>query len=127
MEPSKGCLQCNRRLRGRTDKKFCGDKCRSKYNYRVGISSSSPVRITNKILKKNRLILVRLYEETGTKTSREILLSKGFDFSHYTRRGAIPGYLNCIFCYEMGYVICNDHDIFLCAEHSVTDSFKGTN
>ena len=46
-EPGRECLTCGTELRGRTDKKFCDDYCRSAYNNKMGPRSSLYVRNVN--------------------------------------------------------------------------------
>lgn len=99
------CLECNERLFGRADKKFCSDQCRNSFNNKLNQDGNKLIRNINNRLRKNYRILesIRLKEGKGT-TSRQILLNKGFDFNHITgiyttRKG------NCyFFVYDLGYL-----------------------
>jgi len=42
------CLDCGEAIRGRADKKFCNDQCRSNYNNQLNNDSHNLVRNTNK-------------------------------------------------------------------------------
>ncbi len=56
------CLECSEPLRGRFDKKFCGDSCRNVYNNRVNGNVNNYVRNVNNVLRKNRRILDSLFK-----------------------------------------------------------------
>lgn len=51
------CLDCQALLKGRADKKFCDDQCRSNYNNRLKTVNNQFLNAVNKILKKNRDVL----------------------------------------------------------------------
>jgi hypothetical protein len=93
-------------LRGRTDKKFCDDYCRSAYNNKMHPAKADYVRLVNAILRKNRRILEELMvkgEETS-KVAKSKLVRKGFDFNFMTNAYTNnDGTVYC-FCYEYGYL-----------------------
>lgn len=107
-ENTRHCLFCDKRLRGRSDKKFCDDSCRNNYNN--SRKTKDPhigyVRGINSVLLKNRKVLesiLREGEETA-KATRERLLRLGFQFMHlthlYTTRNGKVYY----YCYDYGYL-----------------------
>jgi hypothetical protein len=51
------CLCCNKTIKGRSDKKFCDDYCRNKFNNHLKSEAGWPIRGINSILRKNRRIL----------------------------------------------------------------------
>ena len=57
---SKNCLACDKPVKGRTDKKFCDDFCRNKYNNQLKAGCNNYVRNINNALGKNRRILESL-------------------------------------------------------------------
>ncbi|MBS1737904.1 MAG: hypothetical protein JSS98_15075, partial [Bacteroidetes bacterium] len=78
----KRCLACDKPLKGRSDKKFCDDYCRSAYNNELKSVINNQMRNINNALGKNRRILEELLpenEETA-KTTKEKLVQKGFLF-----------------------------------------------
>ncbi|MBS7334210.1 MAG: hypothetical protein KIG88_11505 [Weeksellaceae bacterium] len=80
----RNCLQCDQRLFGRRDKKFCNDFCRNTFNNQLNKENVEVIRITNNKLKKNHKILRNLLEtnkDTVTRTELELL---GFDFNLVT-------------------------------------------
>lgn len=106
METTNVCLQCSKVFKGRSDKRFCGDKCRGQFNYRNRNKKAgykNLMKRTNDILKKNRQILERIYAEAGAITTMDLLTSKGFDFNYYTHMKDIAGQEHYFYCYDMGY------------------------
>ena len=77
---NKICLECNEKVIGRIDKKFCSDYCRNSYNNKVNKDSKNLIRNTNNRLRKNYKILTDLNTSGKTKISRRKLFDKGFDF-----------------------------------------------
>ena len=53
------CLECEAKLSGRKDQKFCADYCRNTYNNRQNEDANATVRRINGILRKNRRILAQ--------------------------------------------------------------------
>jgi hypothetical protein len=103
---SKTCLTCRKPLKGRSDKKFCDDHCRSNYNNHLNGNASNYVRHINAILKRNRRILEKLLTgiaETTT-TTKDKLDSKGFNFSFFTHTFVNQNGAMYFFCYEYGYL-----------------------
>ena len=98
------CLDCNTQLKGRTDKKFCDDQCRSNYNNRVKAEDFSFMNTVNKVLKKNRAILKAKNPDGKIKVQRDFLVRKGFDFNYHTHIYATQKGTTYFFCYEYGYL-----------------------
>jgi len=99
------CLNCNRLLRGRSDKRFCDDGCRNVYNNERKKDEHGEIRPIDLALKQNRRILKGLLGPRKTKmTTEKNLLQKGFNFKYHThdfqsRSG------NCYhYCYDFGYL-----------------------
>lgn len=107
------CLDCNEELKGRSDKKFCDDQCRSNFNNRQQTENSTYVRQINNILKRNRRILEELNPEGKTKTSRRKLLTKGFNFEYFTNIYQTQTGKSYYFCYESGYLQLERDEVLL--------------
>ena len=109
---TRACLTCGNMLRGRIDKKFCDDYCRSTYNnmqYQEDRGLSF-IRKVNNVLRKNRRILEELVppgEETS-RVQRAKLVKKGFNFNYLTSAWSGPEGEICYFCYEYGYLVEKD-------------------
>ncbi len=117
----KNCLECGEPVKGRADKKFCDDTCRSSYNNRQSRSASNLIRKVNRLLAKNRTILASLNPNGKSKTTREELLALGFDFNHFTgiyqtKKGGCY-----YFCYEQGYIFLNEHEVALVVKQDYVD------
>ena len=101
---SKNCLECHDKIVGREDKKFCGDGCRNAYNNKMNKDHTNLMRNINNKLRKNYRILTELNPEGKTKTTKNKLISRGFDFdlitSVYTTKTGNTYY----FVYDQGYM-----------------------
>lgn len=100
------CVECNKRLQGRTDKKFCHDVCRNSYNNRVKSGHGKYLRIINMILKKNREILDELLPPSysSKKVSKNKLELLGFNFHYHTHQFINATGKTYTFCYDYGYL-----------------------
>ena len=104
---TRACLTCETMLRGRIDKKFCDDYCRSAYNnqqYQANRGLSF-LRKVNNVLRKNRRILEDLVPagEDVCTVARARMVKKGFNFNYLTSVVSRNG-LVYHFCYEYGYM-----------------------
>ncbi|MEH3115528.1 hypothetical protein [Pedobacter terrae] len=107
------CLDCGSPIRGRADKKYCDDSCRSNYNNRLNIEDNLMIKKVNNILKKNRAILAALNPTGKTKVIVKKLVSAGFNFEFHTSSYKTQNGNTYIFCYEYGYLILNQDDYLL--------------
>ncbi|TVR78718.1 MAG: hypothetical protein EA409_10365 [Saprospirales bacterium] len=99
----KFCQECDSPIKGRIDKKFCSDDCRSSHHNRMRRDTNNFMRSVNSILRKNRRILFELYSRGETRIDRDRLLQEGFAFGYYTNEKKDSGKLQR-YCYELGYV-----------------------
>jgi hypothetical protein len=100
----KTCLECRSTFRGRIDKKFCSDQCRSTFNNRLNAVQTEYVRRINFILRKNRRILMELNPAGNNQVARENLRTKGFDFGYFTSTCVTKEGMQHFYCYDQGYV-----------------------
>ena len=75
------CLECQEKLVGRRDQKFCCDYCRNTYNNRINEDAKSVARKINSILRKNRRILSKLNPNGKKQSTSSILLNLDFIFT----------------------------------------------
>jgi hypothetical protein len=103
---SRLCLNCNKAVKGRTDKKFCDDFCRNNYNNQLKSNTINLVRNINNALGKNRRILENLFVagEEMAKTNKDKLLQKGFQFKYITHTYTNKKGNIYFFCYDIGYL-----------------------
>jgi len=104
MEIERLCISCRERLKGRPDKKFCSDQCRSRKNYSSKVSNKvNIVDDINRRLENNRDLLHKIYLTGRRKVARALFLSKGIDLNVFTQiRCSRDGYL-IFYCYDFGY------------------------
>jgi hypothetical protein len=107
------CLQCGSPVKGRIDKKFCDDQCRTAHNNRLK-ADTHLMRNINNILRKNRKIIDFLIppDETKSKATRKRLEEKGFSFSYHTHTHVTKAGTTFYFCYEYGYLPL-DHNHYM--------------
>ncbi len=106
----KNCLECNEKIVGREDKKFCSDGCRNAYNNKINKDSTNFMRNVNNKLRKNYRILSELNatEDGKSKTTRTKLMSKGFDFEFFTSIYNTKTGNTYFFLYDQGYRVLED-------------------
>ena len=106
MEQPKTCLQCSKPLRGRADKKFCDNYCRTNYYNQLRATSNNCMRNINHALGKNRRILEELLPsgEKMAKTTKEKLLHEGFSFKYITHKFTNKSGSTYHYCYDHGYL-----------------------
>ncbi len=100
------CLNCEKPVKGRSDKKFCDDYCRAAYNNDLKSASNNLVRNVNNALGKNRRILESLLPQgdATAKTNHDKLIEKGFQFKYHTSMYKAKNGNTYFYCYEYGYL-----------------------
>lgn len=110
----KSCLECNEKIVGREDKKFCTDGCRNAYNNKINKDTTNYMRNINNKLRKNYRILMELNTEGKTKTTQTKLVNKGFDFEFFTSILNTKNGNVYYFLYDQGYMALeNDYYILV--------------
>ena len=109
---SKKCLDCNKNLIGRRDKKFCSDTCRNNYNNKLNSIENEFIHQINQILKKNRKILQQLVPAEGKIIVPQSRLN-GFNFQYFTNTYETKTGKLYMFCYEYGYCKLEENKIML--------------
>jgi hypothetical protein len=107
------CLHCNETIKGRSDKKFCDDQCRSTYNNEIKTEDDTLIKQTNKVLKKNRTILKSLNTTGKIIVKRADMLKRGFDFGYFTSILRTKRGTDYFFCYDMGYLSLKAEEVLL--------------
>lgn len=102
------CLECNRELFGRVDKKFCSDQCRNSYNNKQKRSDNNYIRNVNNTLRKNHRVLTALLKGDKASAKKEKLLSLGLNFDFYTNTYQTKDGRTYYYCYDVGYINTND-------------------
>lgn len=108
----KTCLECGEKVIGRADKKFCNDYCRNAYNNKLNKNNRNLIRNINNKLKKNYRILEELNPDIKKKTTKNILIDKGFDFGYITNLYHTKKGSTYYFIYDLGYLPL-DNDFYM--------------
>ena len=115
---NKTCLECNDKIVGREDKKFCSDGCRNAYNNKMNKDSNNYMRSINNKLRKNYRVLSELNTEGKSKTTKSKLLSKGFDFEFLTNILNTKSGNIYHFVYDQGYMLL-DNDFYMLVKKDI--------
>ncbi len=105
----KTCLNCDNIIRGRADKKFCDDYCRSAYNNKHALNRHGHIRAINNMMIKNRKILEKWAKKKMNLVSLYDLLTDGLTLSYATECINQPIGNPHIYCYEYGYQLLPDN------------------
>lgn len=106
---TKVCIECDQRIVGRIDKRFCSDLCRSQYNNRVSSRDSVFVRKVNTILARNRKVLRSFYDKRDAEVHILHLESEGFNCRYFTNEYIDDDSRTYRFCYDYGlYAVRKD-------------------
>jgi len=100
---TRNCLQCQTPITGRNDKKYCSDDCRAVANHEKRKTSRQPTKSINDALWKNREILKTLWNQRPTLTTRDTLLSLGYQFNYYTSQHRTALGAPYYACYDYGF------------------------
>lgn len=121
---TKHCLTCGHSLRGRTDKKFCDDYCRSIFNNKRYIDEKGFVKKVNHLLLKNRRILASYVE--GVKETemvpKELLYHRGFHFNYFTHTAISKEGTTYYCCYDHAYHVVSEQELQICKLSTVKES-----
>jgi hypothetical protein len=100
----KTCLECLYPIKGRADKKFCSDLCRTAYNNRLNSARNNLIKNVNNILRRNRRILTELNPDGKKRVSLEKLKARGFNFDYFTSTYRTKAGVQYFYCYDQGYL-----------------------
>ena len=100
----KSCPECGSPIRGRADKKFCSDECRSSFNNTKNRSTNNMLRRINGVLKRNRDILLKYNPDGKARVAKSKLQNAGFNYSYHTNSYTTKAGKTYFFCYDQGYL-----------------------
>ncbi len=99
------CQECSAPIRGRADKKFCDDHCRSVHHHKSFHDGNNEVRRINYQLRRNRKVLADfLVNAQRTRVSLAKLQEAGFNFSYFTHISRSSKGEIFTVCYDFGYL-----------------------
>lgn len=113
------CRLCKTPFSGRTDKIFCTLACKNEYHVRLRRATAIVVRETDKILHRNRSILLEIMgkNKTQKKVDRLVLEKKKFRYHYMTGY-----YINCRgktyhYVYDFAWMTFSDQEVLITRKH----------
>lgn len=110
------CRQCGEGLHGRADKKFCDAYCRSQFHNEKATVESSIFRSVERILRRNRRILLMITRKSGMVISKTKLREMGYNFEYFTHRVRARKGMTYYFCYDRGLLPLDESTVAVVAE-----------
>ena len=111
---TKYCLDCNKPINGRSDKKFCDDSCRNSYNNKLNAEDSKEFKKINAYLKKNRKLFIQLLNNENKITVSEKKLNElGFQYDYITGIYTTKAGVMYKLCYEFAWLKIENGKIML--------------
>jgi hypothetical protein len=109
------CKFCNKSVKGRSDKRFCSDLCRTAFhnNERRTDYRNELVCMINGQIKKNRNILKSILDENRTAFNSTDLLIRGFSFTFFTHENISKSGSVYRFCYDYGYWVGKEGAVYV--------------
>jgi len=109
------CLLCKTPFNGRSDKKFCTVRCKSKYAQKLTKVTNEATFQIDKILHRNRSILLELTGKSKLriKVPRELLDKKKFNYSFLTHYHINKQGKTVHFVYDFSWMIFSDQEILI--------------
>lgn len=100
---TKSCLFCQDTIRGRADKKFCDDYCRTAFNNQRLITRMKHIRAIINILVRNRKVLKKWANKKRNPVKLQDVLSEGLNLNYYTHKVQQPMGNPYCYCFDYGY------------------------
>lgn len=120
-KPSRSCLQCGDPVKGRADKKYCSEDCRTEYNNKLNRDANNFVAKINRILRRNRRILAALNPNGKAKVKKERMQTAGFHFGYYTNIYETKSGNIYKFVYDQGYIQLDEQTFALVVRQAYVD------
>jgi hypothetical protein len=109
------CRLCQQAFVGRTDKMFCSIKCKTTYHQKLSlVTFEASIRI-DKILHRNRSILLELMGKNGTqkKIPKIMLDAKKFNWTYITHHHINNQGKEVRYLYDFSYMIFSDQEVLI--------------
>ena len=109
------CKLCGDEVKGRSDKVFCSNICKSTYHSKLNKVTNIATERIDKILHRNRSILLEIMGKNSKqkKVSREELDNRSFHFTyithhHINKHGKFVSYV-----YDFSWIIFSDQEVLI--------------
>ena len=109
------CKMCQNPVIGRSDKKFCSVHCKTEYHQKLRQVTAIEVRDINKILSRNRSILLELMgkNDVQKKISRLELDRKKFNYKYHTHFYINSQGKTYFYVYDFSWMEFSDNEILI--------------
>lgn len=109
------CKICSNEIVGRSDKKFCSVRCKNYYHTNLRKVSNTAVGEINKILHRNRSILLEILGKKTfkKKVERIVLDKKKFNFKYHTHIQQNKEGKIYFFVYDFAWMQFSNNEILL--------------
>lgn len=113
--PKRNCRLCKAPFSGRADKIFCTIACKNEYHVRLRRATAFTVRETDKILHRNRSILLEIMgkNKTQKKVNRLILEKKKFRFHYFTGSYTNSRGKTYYYVYDFAWMTFSDQEVLI--------------
>jgi len=110
----RSCIICRKVLRGRSDKRFCSLDCKNNYHVRLRRNTRDAVLTVDRILHRNRSILLELVgRNKAKKISRLHLDHLKFNFDFYTGSHLNTREKMIYHVYDFSWAIFSDQEVLI--------------
>jgi len=109
------CPICKNPVLGRSDKKFCSVKCKTFYHQRLRQVTRSAAERIDKILHRNRSILLEIMGKRNVKLKvhRLVLEQKKFNFYHITHYSVNSSGKTYHYVYDFAWMSFSDDEVMI--------------
>ncbi len=111
----KKCRMCKSDFRGRKDKVFCSVKCKSNYHHRLNEATLLATVRIDKILHRNRSILLELLGKNKIqfKIHRSLLDKKNFKWDYHTSTHVNVQNKLVTYVYDISWILFSDQEVLI--------------
>ena len=112
------CKICKKQITGRADKIFCSTACKNEYHVKLRRATAQAVRETDKILHRNRSILLEIVGKTAKKkkVKREVLDRKNFNYHFITGYHVNSKNKTFHYVYDFRWMVFSDQEVLIVRE-----------
>jgi hypothetical protein len=109
------CKICNKLVKGRSDKKFCSQRCKNYYHVNLRKVTAIAVKDIDTILHRNRSILLEVLGKNSLqkKVPRIIFEKKKFNFKYNTHSHVNSHQKTFYWVYDFGWMSFSDDEVLI--------------
>lgn len=109
------CPICKNQIKGRSDKRFCSRSCKNYYHQKLLAINTKSTRKIDKILHRNRVILLELMgkHQKELRITRLELDKLKFNFNYFTSRTVNKQSKAYIHIYDFRYMLFSDANVII--------------